>query len=93
MIEVDGDFEWDPEKSQSCFERRGFSFAIAAQIWLGQVIERDDDRRDYGERRIRALGRIHGLYYVVVFTWRAGRRRIISARRANLKEVEKWSRL
>jgi uncharacterized DUF497 family protein len=93
MIEIEGDFQWDAEKSRDCRERRGFSFLFAAGLWRGPVNERDDDRRDYGERRIQALGRIDGLYYLVVFTWRDGRRHIISARRANMREVMKWDRL
>lgn len=93
MIEIEGDFQWDSGKSQDCRARRGFSFSVAAAIWREPVNERDDNRQDYGERRIQALGRVDGLYYVVVFTWRDGRRHIISARRAHVKEVAKWDRL
>ncbi len=90
MIEAAGSFQWDLGKSERCFAARGFSFAYAVQIWLGPVFERVDDRKDYGEARIQALGRIGGQYFVVVYTWRGVRRHIISARRAHEKEAVKW---
>jgi uncharacterized DUF497 family protein len=43
-------------------------------------------RRDYGERRISAIGRIEEDVLFVVYTWRSGSRRIISARLANRRE-------
>ena len=46
-----------------------------------------DRRRDYGEDRYRLLGMIDGRAYVVVYTMRGSAIRIISARKANGKEV------
>jgi uncharacterized DUF497 family protein len=86
------EFEWDEAKSQECPEKRGFDFAFASRLWERRVIEREDNRRDYGEVRIRALGRIGDQYFVVVFTWRGASGRIISARRANEKEVGRWQK-
>lgn len=83
-------FSWDPAKSQACLEERGFDFAYAALLWNGPVSSRKDERKDYGETRIQALGQINGLFFVVVFTWRGDRRHILSARRAHAKEVLKW---
>jgi uncharacterized DUF497 family protein len=85
-------FEWDNAKSQECLETRGFDFAFASRLWEQHVVERGDNRRDYGEVRIQALGRIEDQYFVVVFTWRGTIRRIISARRAQQKEVRKWQK-
>ncbi len=65
--------EWDEEKSQRNFVERGFDFAFASRIFSGDTIERDDDRRDYGERRIVALGEVSGVVLVVVYTWRGER--------------------
>lgn len=79
-------FEWDEEKSQRNLLERGFDFAFASRVFLGDTLERDDDRRDYGERRIVALGEVSGVVLVVVFTLRGERRRIISAREANRKQ-------
>jgi len=86
------DFEWDEAKSQDCLESRGFDFGFASRLWEQRVAEREDDRHDYGEVRIQALGKIDDQYFVVVFTWRGASRRIISARRAQEKEVRKWQK-
>jgi uncharacterized DUF497 family protein len=86
-------FESDESKSLACAANRGFDFEYAARIWAGPVLEREDCRRDYGETRIQALGRIGDRYFVVVDTWRGACRHIISARRAHLKEVLKWAAL
>jgi hypothetical protein len=80
------DFEWDEAKSERTRRARGFGFAYAARIFEGPVRESDDSRHDYGERRIRALGCIDENIVLVVYTWRGGVRRIISARPAGRKE-------
>ena len=46
----------------------------------------EDDRVDYGERRIRAIGRAGDDILFVVYTWRGEVRRIISARLADRRE-------
>jgi uncharacterized DUF497 family protein len=86
------DFEWDEAKSLDCFEKRGFDFAFASRLWERRVAEREDNRRDYGEVRIQALGTIDAQYFVVVFAWRGTVRRIISARRASGRDVGKWQK-
>lgn len=79
-------FEWDEAKSEENLRERGFDFAYAALIFESPTLEWDDMRRDYGERRIRAIGQVDGTILVVVYTWRRAARRIISARLANRKE-------
>jgi uncharacterized protein len=83
------DFEWDKHKSDRCFAERGFDFAYA--IWAFLDPERDvfvDERWEYGESRYILRGTIDGRLFVLVFTRRAERIRIISARKANTREVE-----
>ena len=79
-------FEWDETKSQGNLERRGFDFDFATRVFDGDVLEHDDTRRNYGERRIACLGEIEGEIFAVVYTWRGSNRRIISARYANRRE-------
>jgi uncharacterized DUF497 family protein len=43
------------------------------------VVESVDDRKAYGEERIRALGRAAGVFYLVAYTWRGETRHIITA--------------
>ena len=85
------DFEWDDAKSEACFAGRGFDFAYAIQVFLDpdRLIERDD-RFDYGEPRFRVLGRIGSRLFQVVYTPRGDVLRIISARKANAKEVSRY---
>jgi uncharacterized protein len=54
------------------------------------VLETPDDRRDYGEERITALGIAQGFELFVVYTMRSRNRRIISARRASRHERETY---
>ena len=49
-----------------------------------------DDRRSYGEVRYQVTGLIEGRIYVVVFTPRKEKLRIISARKPTAKEREKY---
>ncbi len=79
-------FEWDDAKSEANLRSRGFDFAHAVAVFDGPTLEFDDARTDYGERRIRAIGRAGGDFLFVVYTWRGLCRRIISARLANRRE-------
>jgi uncharacterized DUF497 family protein len=59
-------------------------------IFAGFVVEVPDLRRDYGEARLRAFGEAGGETLCVVFAWRGGRRRIISARKAGRRERQNY---
>lgn len=48
--------------------------------------EGPDNRRDYGDARVRAIGKVDGMVLHVVDTDRGNMRRIISARLADRKE-------
>lgn len=78
--------EFDPRKNASNLAKHGVDLATAGRIWDGYVVERVDDRLDYGEIRFIALGAVEGRTLVVVYTWRGTKRRLISARKANGNE-------
>jgi uncharacterized DUF497 family protein len=83
-------FEWDENKSAWNRAERGFGFDIVEIFdWDGAVVE-DDGRKDYGERRRRALGYAGGRAVAIVFTERGSRLRIISVRRMHDKEANKY---
>ena len=84
------DFEWDPTKEFVNIEERNLDFATASRIWDGSIVEKIDERRDYGETRIIATGEFDGNVLVVVYTWRGSARRIISARKANSREKRRY---
>ena len=84
--------EWDEAKSEANRRQRGFGFDVAALIFDGETLEWDDTRKDYGEKRVIALGQVRGRCLVVVYTWRQGVRRIISARKANKGESDAYKK-
>lgn len=83
-------FSWDARKSDANLAARGFDFEFASLVFDGPTLERVDDRADYGERRVIAVGLADGLHLTVVYTDRRSARetvrRIISARRSNRRE-------
>jgi len=90
-------FSWDPEKSDANFRDRGFDFAFASLIFAGPALEREDTRRDHGERRTVAIGLAAGLELTVRYTDRlagdgVAERRIISARRSNRRERKAYEK-
>ena len=81
------EFEWDEREAQINLVRHGVPFAYAARIFLDpRMVEFDASRVADQEARRKAVGRIEGRLYVVVFTDRKGVRRLISARRTNAME-------
>jgi uncharacterized DUF497 family protein len=85
------DFEWDMAKSDLCQISRNFDFTYVISIFIDPnlFIERDQ-RWDYGEERFRALGLLDEKVFVVIYTKRPAVIRIISARRANRREVRRY---
>ena len=84
-------FSWDARKSSRNLRERGFDFEFATQIFDATTLERVDSRRDYGERRMIALGKAQDIALTVVYTDRAEaggeiNRRIISARKSSRRE-------
>jgi uncharacterized protein len=84
------EFEWDEDKHHRNSSERGFGFDFAALMFDGPVIEKTDNRRDYGEMRILAIGEAEGVVLAVIYTDREDVRRIVSARPASKKERAEW---
>jgi uncharacterized DUF497 family protein len=70
------ELEWDEAKSRADLLLRGFDFAHAALIVEGPVIEREDRRKDYRERRLIATPMADGTCLTVVYAPRDQRYRI-----------------
>lgn len=81
-----------PAKNAANLAKHGIGFRDAVRIFEGPVLEKIDSRRHYGEERVAAIGVAMGLELYVVYTKRADKRRIISARRANRDEREAYRR-
>ena len=85
------EFEWDKDKSKACYEECGFDFAYVLHVFLDpDQLVRKDHRWDYGEDRFEITGVIDGRVFVLIYTVRSTRIRIISARKANRREVKDY---
>jgi uncharacterized protein len=83
---------FDPTKNDRNIALRGLSFERAADFdFLGAVVL-VDDRREYGETRLRAFGLLNNRLHALVFTETACGIRVISLRKANQREVKRYGR-
>ena len=80
-------YTWDARKNRSNLKRHKIAFEDAQRIFDGPTVERVDDRFDYGEIRVYAIGLVNGLEITVIYTDRDGdERHIISAWRSEPHE-------
>jgi hypothetical protein len=84
--------EFDPAKSEKNARERGLPFDLAQAFDFDSAWIVKDDRRDYGEGRYRAIGRMSDVVAVVVFTMREDTVRVISLRLASGKERLRYER-
>lgn len=83
-------FVFDPDKDATNLGKHGLSLAAAAELSWEAALVWLDDRTDYGEVRMVAFAPIGDILYFVAFVERGSRRRIISLRRANRREVNHY---
>ena len=86
------EISFDPVKNEANIRERGLPFSLVKDEfdWASaQVIE--DRRRNYGERRFRALGLIGVRVHAVVYTPRATGMHVISLRKANKREERRYA--
>ena len=85
------EFEWDENKNELNKEKHGIDFNDAKEIFKDKNrISSEDKKKDYGEKRWITIGIAANAFLTVVYTIRDAVR-IISARRANRKEREKYN--
>lgn len=85
---MDDQYEWDDAKRRLNYLKYRLDFANVRHCdWDNAAIEPSDW---HGESRFVAYGRLESRMYVVVFTWRGARKRIISFRRASQKETSEY---
>ena len=83
-------FEWDENKRRANIRRHGIDFLDAALAFAADTIEWIDDREDYGEERMIALG-LSGLIVLrITYTLRGDTIRIISAQRASRHDEKSY---
>lgn len=86
-------FEWDENKREVNIDKHGIDFIDAIKVFTDpDRIEFESNRNQ--EHRIQTIGLIADIVIVlVVYVYRNGKKRIISARRANKKEREAYHHL
>jgi uncharacterized DUF497 family protein len=84
-------YTWSLAKNRRNTTRHGIAFEDAARIFEGPTLEQVDDRFDYGEIRVYAIGIVNGLEITVIYTdVSRDERRVISAWRAERHEREAY---
>lgn len=81
---------FDPAKRDATLDNRGIGFADAGEVFAGPVFEFVDDRHEYGEARVVTIGFLTGRMVVMVWTAREEARHIISMRKANDREQQRY---
>jgi len=86
------EFEWSAAKAQSNLRKHGVSFEDAARVFFDSGrIESYDGREDYGEDRWAVIGMVWSALLYVVYTVRdEDSLRLISARKANAEEQNRY---
>jgi uncharacterized DUF497 family protein len=79
-------FEWDEAKARWNLRVHNVSFAAAADFQFETALEIEGSEYDSEEVRLTRVGKIKRRTYVLVYTRRAGRIRVISLRYASAQE-------
>jgi len=83
---------FDPEKNERNIRERGLSFELAAEFEFKTAYIEADSRREYGETRYIALGRLHARLHILCFMETTDGIRVISFRKANDREVKRYAK-
>ncbi len=86
------EIEFDESKRQLTLTQRKLDFLDIGKIFAGQTLTYPDERKDYGEDRWITVGFLMGRMMIVVWTKRQERCRVVSLRKANDREKEKFGR-
>ena len=84
------EIEFDPEKSAKNAEERGLPFDLVADFDFETALVAQDTREAYGEDRFIAVGLLGERLHVVAYTIRCAKLRVVSFRKANAREVERY---
>jgi uncharacterized protein len=84
-------YEFDHEKSEANLAKHRVAMTVVQGFEWETAKVREDDRKRYAECRYEALGFIEGRLHVLVFCHRAEKLRVISLRKANLREVSRYA--
>lgn len=84
--------QFDSAKNKTNTAKHGVSLQLAEQLEWDWLKAKPDWRVDYGEPRMIGYAPIDDRVYCVVFVDRGDIRRIISLRKANMREVRDYAK-
>ena len=82
--------EFDTNKRDKTLFERGIDFADAAKVFAGHQYTLQDKRQEYDEPRFITVGKLNERMVIIVWTTRGESRRIISMRKCNDREQERY---
>ena len=84
--------EYDPQKNQSNIAKHGISFITASKAFddPNALVNYDDYHSDYYEDRYNLIASVNDHILFIVYTMRDEAVRIISARPATKREIERY---
>lgn len=85
-------YEFDPFKDDSNFNKHGLRLSHAEDFDWENALILEDRRQAYAEPRFEAKGYVGERLCVMVFCLRESAVRIISLRKANLREVKSYAK-
>ncbi len=84
--------EYDTAKSEQNRINRGLPFDLVEQLDWHSALVWPDIRKDYGEERWASLVPMGDRLYFVCCTWRQDTMRVISFRKANNREIDRYEK-
>ena len=84
------EIEYDPIKQAATLKARQLDMERAGEVFDGPHLTFEDDRQDYGEPRYITLGHLEGRMVVLAWTPRGTACRVMSMRKANERERDKY---
>ena len=91
LLQLNLDIEFDEQKRIQTLLNRDLDIARAGEVFSRTIHTFEDQRESYGEKRFITLGFLDGRLIVVVWTIRGVKRRVISMRKANEREIKEYT--
>lgn len=82
---------FDPSKRIRTLAERGLDFLDAEKVFAGRTLTFEDHRKVYPETRWITVGLLDDCMVLIVWTPRDGTRRVISMRKANGSEQQRYA--
>ena len=90
LLQLNEKIEFNEQKPLRARSERGLDFLRGDEVFAQAAANIEDIRAQYGEKRYITFGFLDKRLTVLVWTKRGAKKRIISMRRANEREIKKY---